>query len=367
MRVERENFRPFFAPFLVAAVRRIPFPAGFYYRMFTRPSFVREMFLGTLRKMAGVGRLSNTATTMNRTDIEEHRKTAPSPKAEYDTIVVGAGLSGMSAAIASAENGASVLLVDEYRQPGGNTIGFHNDDQRMSTRDDMIDKLRATQSIDYLPRTTAQAFYPPQTLLLGPGGAVSPLGEPSSSSTIAAMHRVRASSFVFATGAYDVVPLFENNDTPGIFGSRAIRLLVERDDLLPGSRAVVYGIGPQLETLRQYLEHHRIDVVATVDAADLKLVRASGEQWLSSVTVASRKSGESNTIQCDMMCIALPGQPAYELAYQAGFKFEMSGDEITETRTMLPTTQSIQNDDGTSFFVVGELAGQTIWKQKIGT
>ena len=47
MRVQRENFRPFFAPFLIAAVRHIPFPAGFYYRMFTRPSFVREMFLGT--------------------------------------------------------------------------------------------------------------------------------------------------------------------------------------------------------------------------------------------------------------------------------------------------------------------------------
>jgi NADPH-dependent 2,4-dienoyl-CoA reductase/sulfur reductase-like enzyme len=320
------------------------------------------MFLGTLRKMAGVGRLSNTATTVDRTDIAGHRKTTPSPKTEYDTIVVGAGLSGRAAAVAAAEDGASVLLVDEYGQPGGNTIGFHSDDQRMSARDNMIARLRATRSIDYLPRTTAQAFYPARTLLLGPGGGVSPSGDPDASPTIAAMYRVRASSFVFATGAYDVVPIFENNDTPGVFGSRAIRLLIERDGLLPASRAVVYGIGPQLEASQQFLAHHGINTVAAIDAADSTLVRASGGQWLSSVTVASRKNGASETIRCDMMCIALPGQPAYELAYQAGFKFEMSGDEITETRTMQPTKQSIQNDDGVSFFVVGELAGQTTWK-----
>ena len=34
MRIEREDYRPFFAPVLTAAARWFPLAAGFYYRMF---------------------------------------------------------------------------------------------------------------------------------------------------------------------------------------------------------------------------------------------------------------------------------------------------------------------------------------------
>ena len=41
----------------------------------------------------------------------------------YDTIMIGAGPAGLSASIASAEQGLSVLVLDEYMKPGGRLLG----------------------------------------------------------------------------------------------------------------------------------------------------------------------------------------------------------------------------------------------------
>jgi sarcosine oxidase subunit alpha len=393
MRVQREDFRPFFAPLLISAARRLRFPAGFYYRMFTRPAFVRKVFLGSLRKMAGVGRLrlGGVDRSKSQSPAPTGKRSAGAAKAEYDAVVVGAGLSGMSAAVAAARTGASVLLVDEYRHAGGHSIGFQNESEIESVRDDLVAKTLANASIDYWPGTTAQALYPPGTLLLGPGGAVGikeqgDSGAADDRGVMSGLLRVSAKTFVFANGAYDVIPLFDNNDTPGIFGPRAIRLFLERDGLKPGSRAVVYGTDDNLVDLTRYLLHHKLDIAAVVDASapvagradkipgdirclhNSRVVKASAGKWLSSVTVSNRTGASAGskrtTIPCDLMCVAFAGQGAYELAYQAGFEFEMSADPLSESKVMVPVTQSWSNH-GVSFFVVGELTGQKAWQERI--
>jgi hypothetical protein len=78
---------------------------------------------------------------------------------------------------------------------------------------------------------------------------------------------------------------------------------------------------------------------------------------------ATRKT----SVGCDLLCIAFPGQATYELAYQSGFHFEMAGGPLQETRTMLPTERSIHNEDGVSFFVVGELAGHVAWRERMAS
>lgn len=386
MQVRRENYRPFFAPLLTSAVRRVTLPAGFYYRMFTRPAFIRNLFLNSLRKMAGVGRLLTAQTrhprAVPRGDGQAAGRSANRrPMPEYDVVVAGAGISGMAAALAAAKNGASVMLVDEYSRAGGHAIGPHGDEKLVSARDDLIAELSSSTSIDFFPNTIAQAFYPPDTLLIGPGGSAGESAFSIISDALTAMYRVRARSFVFGTGAYDLIPLFEDNDTPGIFGNRAVRLLIERDDLKPGSRAVVYGTGSALEETVHYLLHHDIEISAAVDAAssqeglssktryfaDSRVVRASGGDWVSSVTVANRDGHGKTSVDCDLLCIAFPGQGAYELAYQAGFAFEMSGGPVQEARTMSPTERSIRGRDGVSFYVVGELSGHETWRERIAS
>jgi sarcosine oxidase subunit alpha len=382
MRIVREDFRPFFAPFLISVARRIPFPAGFYYRMFTRPAFVSKAFVGSLRKMSGVGRVQPRVVA--RASRPEPR-TGRTPRATYDVIVVGAGLSGLAAALAAAENGGSVLLIDEYARAGGHSLGFHADSRMIAVRNDLVAKTTAHSSIDYFPETTAQAFYEPNLLLIGPGGAVgSGRSNGSDRKTgVTLLHQVRAASFVFATGAYDTIPLFEDNDTPGVFGARAIRLLIDRDRLTPGSHAVVYGTGAPLTDLAAFLDHHGIKISAVVDAAtppsasestavdggryfyDSRIAGVRGGEWVRRALVARHDANVRTAVACDLLCVAFPGQGAYELAYQAGFRFAMSEGAFPEAKVMLPSARSTQNASGVSFFVTGELAGDSEWQKKI--
>jgi sarcosine oxidase subunit alpha len=199
------------------------------------------------------------------------------------------------------------------------------------------------------------------------------------------MTRVRARSFVFATGANDAVPLFENNDTPGIFGERALRLLLERDRLRPGSRSVIYGTGAAMSAAVELLLHHGIEIAALVDPTgealvtrpggagfgnartipDARIARARGGSWLCEIEIAPR-DGAKESIACDLLCVALPGQPAYELAYQAGIEYALSRARVDEMRIMLPVTNRGAAEDGSvSFFVAGEAAGETDWREKI--
>jgi len=368
MQVRRENFGPFYAPAMTAVARLIPFPAGFYYRMFTRPAFLRRAFLGSLRRMAGVGRLNSEPTTPGPAAPARGRASELAPR--YDVVVVGAGISGMSAAATAAENGASVLLVDEYAWLGGHSLG-HQPEALARARDELVGRVTAAAAVTHLPSTTAQSFYGPDTVLLGPGGSVAGVGP------LKGMRRVRGSRFVFATGAYDLMPLFGNNDIAGAFGARAIRLLLERDHLVPGRRAVVYGTGEDLAAAVDLLRHHDISVLATVDpetsaspAGDAvrhlpgaKVVSAGGGGWIESVTVKGPSGRQS--LACDMMCVAFPGQGAYELPFQAGFRLDMTPGHVAETRVMAPTTSTVENENGISFFVVGELAGTRSWSDKI--
>jgi sarcosine oxidase subunit alpha len=404
MRVERENYVPIYGPLATAVARLIPFPAGFYYRMFTRPAIVRRLFLGTLRRMAGVGRLAPTEVADSESASRRRAAQAALPvKATYDLVIVGCGISGMSAALSAVHHGMSVLLVDEYASPGGHSAGYQSEPELAAARNELIGKLKGHFGVHYLPRVTAQGFYPPDSLLLGPGGSTGfdpysgGLGEPIGSGEVretdpgarlerSAMARVRAKSFIFATGANDVIPLFENNDIPGIFGERAIRLLLERDDLRPGRRAVVYGTGSALRLTAQLLLRHDIKIVALVDPleseksqehtrraldkirsiTEAKITGAKGKEWLREVVVARSPGSERIALPCDLLCLAFPGQPAYELPYQAGISYSLSYSSLDELRVMTPFTLRSGGLNGAPcLFVVGDAAGETDWRRKI--
>jgi hypothetical protein len=69
-----------------------------------------------------------------------------------------------------------------------------------------------------------------------------------------------------------------------------------------------------------------------------------------------------------MLCVAMPGQPAPELAQQAGFGFELGGgssaDAVEDMRVMLPTSVVMENA-GVRCALVGEAAGVRAWQDKI--
>ena len=355
MRIRHENFQPFYAPIFTQGLKTVTLPAGFYYRMFTRPTFIKNMFMKQVRKMAGVGRIT----------LDRHEPLyAPGDSAvqsigdTYDTIVVGAGLAGMSAALEASALGAHVLLVDEYSHLGGHALGSQRSADLAAQRDVLANAIAGTDAITHCGNTTAYGFYPPATLLLGDH---------------ITMKRIQAKSFIFATGAYDIVPLFENNDTPGIFGERAIRLLLERDDFIPGTRAVLYGTGERLEELASLMQARKIEIAGVVDPGRtdttegdhavkrmkrLTLAGAQGGDWIREAHFSETDGqGVQVTLPCDLLVTAFAGQPAYELPYQAGFQFALNEDPLDENRILAPATTSL-TEAGISFYLAGGVTGE---------
>ncbi|HPK03966.1 MAG TPA: 2Fe-2S iron-sulfur cluster-binding protein, partial [Candidatus Sumerlaeota bacterium] len=84
-------------------------PVGFYYKAFHRPRSLFPFFENQIRRVAGLG-------TVNSGKALRH---TPKDYAFCDVLVIGAGPAGLAAALAAADAGARVLLVDESPRLGG--------------------------------------------------------------------------------------------------------------------------------------------------------------------------------------------------------------------------------------------------------
>ncbi len=117
-------------------------PAGFYYRKFHKPAFAWPLASRFIRKMAGTGVLDTNASIHGRfTDIY------PST----DVCVIGGGPAGMAAALAAAEQGLRVILMEgrawlgghfdwREREFGGRSL--HDHAQNLASQVEAHDRIR---------------------------------------------------------------------------------------------------------------------------------------------------------------------------------------------------------------------------------
>lgn len=354
MEVRRQEHQPFYAPLLTTAIRHLPFPTGFYFRYFTRPRFVREMFLGTLRQMAGVALVDTAATSPAR------ERPASKIGTRFDVAVVGGGMAGMAAAVAAADAGASTILLEEYAFLGGHRTGVLADAERVSVRDDLIARVDGHPKLTLALSHAVSGIYDRASLMV---------------TSEAGTRQIIAPAVVLATGTGDVVPLFANNDLPGIFGARALRLFIDRDDFVPGERAVVYGSGSRLSDTVRMLTARGVNVAGIFDTgtgsatedfeADAyltsQILSVRGTKWIRAATFETHR-GRVETA-CDILCIADDGQPAFELAQQAGFEFAINMDR-DDLRVMLPTALN-RDTLPAHFWLVGGATGAADWRARM--
>ncbi len=375
MSVRRQDFRPPWGALLHAVARTVPLPAGFYYRHFTRPAPLRRAFLGTLRAMAGVARvpasIPHDASGSGAPAVRGSHPAVDGPAGaatgastpvarpgRADVVVVGAGLAGMAAALAAAEAGANVVVFDDEDRPGGRWIGALGDADLEARRDALVAAL-ARSSVRCAAGVTVQAFHPPGILTVAPtrGGAAA---------------TVHAGGVILATGTLDAVPLFRDNERPGVMGARALRLLLERDGVVPGRVAVVWGRGAEADAACALLRAHGVALAARAcpdgdDGGRATLANAfpvatRGDAWLRAVELATPRG--RRRVACDLLCVAA-SQPDFVLARQAGMAFALepaAGEGAPEagggadTRRMLPLADAAPSGRG-RVRVVGEAAG----------
>jgi len=163
--------------------------------------------------------------------------------AHCDVLVVGAGPSGLVAALTAARAGARVVLVDDQSEAGGSLL---------SSRDEIagrpalewvaaaISELSRHPEVRVLPRTSAFGYYE-DGFVLALEKRTDHLGfDTPDGVSRQRVWRIRSQQVVVATGAHERPVVFADNDRPGIMLASAARTYLNRYGVLAGRTAVVF-------------------------------------------------------------------------------------------------------------------------------
>jgi len=295
-------------------------PVGFYYKT-GRSTRAFPHFERLIRRMSGLGRIDADA----RPALRERRHL------HCDVAVVGAGLSGLHAALAAANGGAArVMVVDENTRAGGSAL--HGAPDAATARaglQQLTAEVSRHPAIRVLTGCCVTGYYSDHELLIAEhdrvdGGAL----------------LLRARAVVLATGAIEQPPVFRNNDLPGVMLGSAAQRLLHRYAIAPGRRVVIVGANAQAVALALELAASSITVVAlamlaeaphAADASSVAALRDRGIELIEGVTTlaATARGGVLNAVQlttarvgqridCDALLLSTGWSPTQQLALQAG-------------------------------------------------
>jgi sarcosine oxidase subunit alpha len=221
-------------------------PAGFYYRSMHKPARIWPIALKQVRKVAGLGKISPDFQMPGKFD-----EIYPAA----DVCVIGGGPAGMSAALAAAEQGLRVILLESRPWLGGffNYRTAENGDgvPLFQSARQMAEKLEQITNVRIFTHTAVVGVYNNNLVTAFQKGRASDHFDER-------YVEIRAESVVVATGCIERPLLFENNERPGVMQIGCAHRLARTYGLLPGEQAV-FSIG------------HDLGLEAALDLFDLGL------------------------------------------------------------------------------------------------
>ena len=309
-----------FDPKSIASAFSWAMPTGFYYKMFYKPRWFWKIAKETMRAMPGsMARIKPLAT-----------------KPQFDTmnlspevLVVGGGLAGIEAAIAAAETGIRVVLVETNPALGGfesfqGESGYH-------LAQDSIRRLEQHSNIEVLASTTVSAIYP--------DGLAVCVQSCDDEDFVERSYHVRARATVIATGAGSLPMIFENNDRPGIMLPEAAQKMVHLWGIKPGSRVLLAGGDDHLAEVALQLVGKGVGLAGLVDfradgpgeevAARLAskgvkvwsgwtLTGTGGRRRITAATLVTLDGSDTQTVSCDAIVASSGRYPRHKLLGQVG-------------------------------------------------
>jgi thioredoxin reductase len=274
------------------------------------------------------------------TDLCAVGGTRSKAEAHYGVVVIGAGPSGIAAAIEAAQGGAAVLLVDENPVSGalmGNdvplwfggrmTAAAQNCERMLEAVFASLPALEAAMEagVELLLGTSAWGVY-----RNGPGVASLPeqvvgLAD-AQRSWLVGFERI-----VLATGARDLALAFPGWNQPGVMGGAALEMLLSRYDAFAGRRVLILGshdlaLETALLALERGLEVAGLVEVRPAPQGSAELAARVAEAGIAihcGAAVALARGGidgvesatltTGETILCDTICVAVGLVPSIEL------------------------------------------------------
>ncbi|MGV7223391.1 MAG: 2Fe-2S iron-sulfur cluster-binding protein [Nitrospinales bacterium] len=296
---------------------------GFYYKYLKRPRWAYLIYEKMLRKMAGFGK------------IADHNVVPKSVRKVFapQILIVGAGISGMKAALTTAVSGAEVWLVEGESGLGGRSAWDTSEisiapggktEPAFAVVREMVDAVMSNPNIKVLTSAKAISWHVDEEVMIVVQSGI--------------YWELKPRRTILATGSYETPVVFGNSDMPGIFLASGLQRLMHRDFVKPGRSALVVTGSDGGYAIAKQLIEAGVHVKAIADSRlpdkergqvykigsntktsiyyECRVEKATGRKAVNGAILKSVSDERKVSIDCDVIVVDGPQIPANELAFQ---------------------------------------------------
>lgn len=293
----------------------------------------------------------------------------------YEVIVIGAGPSGLSAAIEAAKRGMKVIVFDENEKPGGQLFKqihkfFGSKEHHAKIRgfkigEDLL-KEAAEAGVEVVLNATVAGLYQDKEVNVKIADAI---------------YHYKGDTVIVATGAAENMVTFPGWTLPGVIGAGAAQTMMNLHGIKPGKKVLMLGSGNVGLVVSFQLMQAGCEVVALVDAAPKiggygvhaakvartgvpfylshTITKAHGEDFVTGVTISEVDShftpieGTEKYFDVDTICLAVGLSPMSQLLKMSGCKME----DNPKRGGQVPIIDEYGETTNSGVFAAGDVSG----------